>query len=415
MPYVTCTKNIDDMPIYPGVMGAFVPGQSIYVHDSVAHVYVGNPDFTITDEEPALAALGARVDKARLAMIGRVPMTMTGIGNSIMTNSVPWFVHACDMSNGLFVDVDQGWGVGGNTTAQMLARKENVPASADLVVIMECSNDAGFGAPNAEHRANMRALISFYLSRGQIPIVCLPPARSDNALMRNRVAELAMMDYFIAQEFGVPCIDPWRIFTDETTGDLSAAAGSTDSLHPDGTAHKLAGEEMLKQLTGASHTLPLPVANTRFGFALFDNPLFLSLPSDVAGVGTYSLVTSPDIPGNWAKAVGASSGEAYIHLVGAAAVVPGDELLVVYRLKSGGDDGVPIFTSVYLTGSEYAQIGGRYALGEYDGVHAVKGSVIAGTNTLHLSARVGSDPLAVNREFQIAQAQAYNKTALLNR
>jgi hypothetical protein len=64
MPYVTSTKSIDDMPIYPGVVGSFVPGQPVFVSDSVRHIYVGNPDFTITDGYPAIGDVRVTVISA---------------------------------------------------------------------------------------------------------------------------------------------------------------------------------------------------------------------------------------------------------------------------------------------------------------------------------------------------------------
>lgn len=55
MPYITCSKAIDDMPQYPGgAVVAFFPGQSVFVHESVRHFYVGNPDFVISETNPDL-------------------------------------------------------------------------------------------------------------------------------------------------------------------------------------------------------------------------------------------------------------------------------------------------------------------------------------------------------------------------
>jgi hypothetical protein len=89
MPYVTSTKNVDDMPIYPGVVGAFVPGQSIYVHDSVVHFYTGNPDFTVTDQNPAVVALGA-LDKVYGALeIGQSAAVVVQ-GDSTGNSSTEW-------------------------------------------------------------------------------------------------------------------------------------------------------------------------------------------------------------------------------------------------------------------------------------------------------------------------------------
>jgi hypothetical protein len=57
MPYVTSTKAMDDMPVYPGVSGEVIPGKPMYIHESVRSAYVGNPDFTITEELPEIVSL----------------------------------------------------------------------------------------------------------------------------------------------------------------------------------------------------------------------------------------------------------------------------------------------------------------------------------------------------------------------
>lgn len=73
MPYVTCTKAIDDMPQYPsGALIAFVPGQPQYIHESVRHYYAGNPDFTVTDTNPELDS-ALQITSTGLTVAGQTP------------------------------------------------------------------------------------------------------------------------------------------------------------------------------------------------------------------------------------------------------------------------------------------------------------------------------------------------------
>lgn len=83
MPYVTSSKSIDDMPIFPGVLGSFSPGVSQYVHESVRHFYVGNPDFTISETGPGG---GASANALELA-----PTGITKGGAALTTSEIDQF------------------------------------------------------------------------------------------------------------------------------------------------------------------------------------------------------------------------------------------------------------------------------------------------------------------------------------
>lgn len=413
MPYVTCTKNIDDMPIYPGVMGAFVPGQSIYVHDSVVHVYVGNPDFTISDQEPAIAALGARVDKARLAMIGRVPMTMTGIGNSMMTVMMPWWMVCCEKSNGMIRQYNNGHGVAGNTTAQMLARKAEVPAAVDLVVIQESTNDVILAVSKADHIANMRGLIEFYIGRGQIPIICRPPQIASGAANNKKIYEFGLIDFFLAEEYGVPFVDPWTQFVVEATGFISAAVMEGDGIHPLNATHATAGATMYSQLTAGMSVIPLPVATSVYGtFEVVTKPL-MDTAWDTFGAGaTGSIVTDAAIPGNWQRATATGAGRLDITHTIYGSVQAGDEVLCVGKLKSSAELGVCGLGVLSLPSN--TQMGFfRYINGPADGTFLAKGVFPSGQTAIQFAFFMQN--ATVGKTADIAQCQIFNKTQIMSR
>lgn len=344
--------------------------------------------------------------------IGRVPLRVSGIGNSIMYAPTSWWMQCCDKSGGLLVAIDQGHAVPGNTSTAMVARMSDVPASADIVVIMEGTNSAP-DLSHATYRSDIRKLIEFYLDRGQLPVFCRPPPRSDSTDYNNKTQKLGMIEYFVCAEYDVPCVDPWRVFADESTGGLSSAAGAVDGKHPGYSAHNLAGAEMLAQLLGTSTSLPLPVANTTYdGLGLLDNPIFLTEPGTYGSGGAISLVTDSAIPGNWARVTGNGAGK-FVAYQNSAVVETGDDLFVVKRYSSRS--GTVGAASVSAYGENFPVSLGRGIYGDADGVLSGYTGAAPSGGSAHIHDNIFTDGCTDGRYVQIAQAQIYNKTALLTR
>lgn len=284
---------------------------------------------------------------AKKSQIGRAPLTVSGIGNSIMYTSMPWVIHACALSGGMLIAYDSLRGVPGNGTGQMLGRMADVPAGADLVAIMECTNDADNGTTFAQHESNMRGLIEFYLSRGQLPFGCFPPARSDNQASNIKTFQLGMLDYIIFSEYGCPFYFPWRQFTAaDANGQLLATAGAADGKHPGDDGHRLAGAALLDQMIGADHALPLPVSNNQYGgIGVFADPLNLTAGGtswSSWGSHAKSIVTDSSAVGNWVRiAMTGATDAGYQRTVSMSSVGAnvGDNLLMVFRLRTGGGTG----------------------------------------------------------------------------
>jgi hypothetical protein len=367
---------------------------------------------------------GKIIALAKAAKIGTAPLTVSGIGNSIMYSSTPWLRHACGLSGGLLQAYDDLHGVPGNGTAQILARKAEVPAGADLVGIMECTNDADNGTTMAQHEANMRALIEYYLDRGQLPFGNFPPARSDNQTSNVRTFQLGFLDYLIFSEYGCPFYFPWRQFTAaDANGQLTPAAGAADTKHPGDDAHRLAGIALWDQMRGADHVLPLPVSNSTYGgIGMIDDPLTLTLGSwNKWGDATATLFTESGTPGNWWRLTmtGPTDGgfQRLIDLATVGAQV-GDNLMMVMKLRTSGAYANGYLALNLKSQQSYANVlSGMYS--KASGIVAtmvnrsrpdVSTSVIqTGTTSLLLLGAVTADAPAV---VEIAQVQAWNLSAV---
>lgn len=360
---------------------------------------------------------------AKAAKIGVAPLTMSGIGNSIMYTSMPWVAHACAVSGGLLQAYDGFHGVPGNGTAQMLARKLEVPAGADLVAIMECTNDADNGTTMAQHEANMRAMIEFYLGRGQLPFGCFPPPRSDGQPSNIRTFQLGFLDYILCTEYGCPFYFPWRDFVlPDATGGIAPSAGATDNKHPGDDGHRLAGIALWDQMRGASHVLPLAQSNLQAGIGMVSDPLNLSLASwNKWGDATASLVAEAGTPGNWWRLTmtgPADSGfRRDINIAGVGAQV-GDILMMTCKARTSG---------AYVNG--YAQLnlksGQTYTTilpGMYSKASGINATLVqksrsdvptstipAGATSMLVLGAVTADAPAV---IELAQIQVWNLSAV---
>jgi hypothetical protein len=383
------------------------------------------PIATMTLPEAQSAVSGGRVGAlAKAAKIGQVPLTVSGIGNSIMYTSMPWVSHACALSGGLLQRYDDLHGVPGNGTAQMLASKAEVPAGADLVGIMECTNDADNGTTIAQHETNMRALIEYYLDRGQLPFGNFPPARSDNQTSNVRTFQLGFLDYILFTEYGCPFYFPWRQFTAaDANGQLTPAAGATDNKHPGDDAHRLAGIALWDQMRGADHVLPLPVSNATYGgIGMISDPLTLTIGSwNKWGDATAALFTEAGTPGNWWRLTMTGPTDAgFQRLIDLATVGAqvGDSIMLIAKVRTAG-----VYANGYAllnlkSGQSYTTVlSGMYS--KASGIFAtlvnrsrpdVSTSVIqAGTTSLLLLGAVTADAPAV---IEIAQVQAWNLSAV---
>lgn len=127
-------------------------------------------------------------------------------------------------------------GIAGNTTTQMLARigTDVLAYSPDVVLMLGGTNDLVSGMTNAQIAATMSNLESMtrqMLQAGILPIIVTPPPKNAAALESRKIQ---LFYYALAQAYGVPLLDTYRLLVDPTTGNYQASL-SGDGLHPNAT------------------------------------------------------------------------------------------------------------------------------------------------------------------------------------
>ncbi len=185
---------------------------------------------------------------------GRRPMRGTVLGDSIVSGSYNLlnFINV----NCPSIFMAENAGVGGNTTTAMLARINTdvgvYSSTLDFCFILATANDASGGVTLATHVANMRAIILNLISRGIMPVMLLGPPKDTNT---QTVMQYRLADLVLAEQYGIPCFDPWTSYIDPINGKWTSGA-SSDGTHPTKAVEKAAGEALgtaIKNGTGATY------------------------------------------------------------------------------------------------------------------------------------------------------------------
>jgi lysophospholipase L1-like esterase len=205
-------------------------------------------------------------------------------------------------------------GVGGNTTAQMLARFDTdvTPYAPTMVSVLGGTNDFTFSVSDATFQANVRALVAKIRGIGAIPLLFTPPpVNSFGTSDRAKVIRNGRWMLRYAAANGIPCVDTFGVLVDPaTTGNYLAAYDNGDGIHPSVAGRLAIG-------TAAWNTLKplLPLVNGTYTTCKGDptnlalNALFLDgstggFPVDwfagdtpSSGTGANSIITDAAMPG----------------------------------------------------------------------------------------------------------------------
>ena len=247
-------------------------------------------------------------------LVGKSPLLFAYLGNSYVPAGGAGVGYVLEGASGGMLRCAPGGmlGVSGNTSAQMLARVESIPAAANVVFFGEGPNDINASVSSVAHAANLRAIGDAIVALGKTPVLVMTPPKSGGlaAVQQYRAAE-----YYMALSRGWRICDPYAQFFDPATG-VWAAGASDDGTHLSPTAESAAGLLLWDQVSGVKNVYPIvPLAN---GYGVFANNLFLTDAgadgvadgwSTFAQAGaTFSLTSGAGdgIPGNWQTTTAAS-------------------------------------------------------------------------------------------------------------
>lgn len=129
-------------------------------------------------------------------------------------------------------------GIGGDTAAMIEARLQaDVLAYApDACLLMTGTNDLSSGMANAGYAALMNSverIVLRMLDAGILPIIVTPPPKNSAA---NELRRAQPFYYWLAEYYGLPLFDLYRICVDPATSGNFKSGYSPDNLHLNPTA-----------------------------------------------------------------------------------------------------------------------------------------------------------------------------------
>lgn len=245
-------------------------------------------------------------------------------------------------------------GVGGNTTAQMLARfdADVTPNDPSIVVVEGGINDSAGSVTVATFAANITAIHAKCVAIGALCVLTTVTPQSESA-RKPFVSNYNTWLRRYAADSGLPLIDFHDALADVATGDLDAAYDNGDGIHPNTAGHKVMASTLATDLTSwLTNSLPLlPTSNIESG-NLVTNGLFLGtltskVPTSwtaspaVPSTVTATLETDAAIKGQWLKLVTANLSGFQLYMR-SCTVTPGNRYAFVGRIKIVSSDGVAV-------------------------------------------------------------------------
>lgn len=347
-----------------------------------------------------------------------IPEPVTGVwrGNS-------WPSHAS------WITKQQAWlahnaGIGGDTTAQMIARFATDVAAKQpsVVTIAGGTNDMTQGVTFAGYQANIKTLVRMTRQAKAAPILGTIPPRTDNTYWQRIALWNAWLKQYAASE-GIAIIDFNALLTDPATGTYKTAYAG-DGVHPNAAGYKAMG---VLAATALSTILPpwaplLPVHGSDTMNLLSNSMFVVDATADGRGdnwnttgttTGTvYSLVTGDtNILGNWQK-IDATAGSAFAGITQSRSggVSTGDIIAFCGRFDSTVDPTISLNftgTSSYARAVHNPTGGSSAAVGATSGIFYVEKAVPAGTTGLAVNLTLGTQGI-----LKVAQIGLYNLTTL---
>lgn len=303
-------------------------------------------DSKLAAEAAARLAHAARTDNPHASIRRPVQGNLAiGLGDSVMVGGstqpglaadyypgfASWFAWACYRSQSRLI-YQHNAGVGGNTSAQGLARMQAdvIAKSPSVVFIQFGANDANASVPVATYAANIEAMVALALRNGILPVLCTPHQWSNSQV--TLLAYYAEWVRAYATRKGLPLMDLYAALVDPATG-LTPASYTGDNYHLSIAGAKLAGSYVADRIASwlPIGTSALPQTNIDPA-NLVTNGLFINSAAGL-GTGWFSVggaasIVAPagNVRGNRQRfdLAGAGTGGAFQTILAAGNLSPGD-------------------------------------------------------------------------------------------
>lgn len=182
---------------------------------------------------------------------------LTGLGDSITENFSSFIYSFANSSNNTIL-IYNNQGVDGDTSAQVLARVNDVPDETNIVTLMCTTNDVSMGVSIADHRQNIIDIVTALREKNIEVIGILAPPRDNTNAEAITTNLYNQSDYITYKLLGVSCFNPWRLMVDPSDGSWLVDK-SDDGIHPNANAEWEAGNILWEDYSTNNYALP-PIA-----------------------------------------------------------------------------------------------------------------------------------------------------------
>lgn len=302
-------------------------------------------------------------DAARAAFVARRRDSRTIVlGNSIDAGGASWFAYLTVLSNQR-VKFLRNAGVGGDTTAQMLARIQTdvIDHEPDICILGGPENDHSQGVAEATTRANYQAMFEALraagisvVARTAVPVDVAASAAPWNTITGRRQVTQRHNAWLArwAEANGIPLLDMYSPLVDPATGGYKngglGGTYTTDGLHPLELAHHAAAAAMVAAGVPAVFRgqvwLGIAVSDDSGLLANGNGVMITDATSDGKADGwdmnghvSHSLITDSAIVGNWQQITGDGTNPVnFSQPIAAGKRVAGNRIYFACKVKTTG-------------------------------------------------------------------------------
>lgn len=300
-------------------------------------------------------------------------------------------------------------GIGGNTTAQMIARfdADVTPHAPNVVHLLAGTNDIGNNVPLQTSIDNITQLLAMIRAIGAVPILgLLPPSTANPA----KVVQWNMALRRLALAQGVAVVDYHSPLVDPTSGGFLPAY-LRDGIHPSDSGFVVMAQTFVSTV---SNLLPpfspsLPTTNAQSN-SLVGNGLFPSTGSP--WTGSPQNISAAAV-GNWMNLSADGSSSATIYQNIATAPVPDHRYLLLGRVQTSltsGTSGFFVRNRITTTSGAVDMMPmNNMAVSIPDGVFLTEYTCPAGATSQQLMFQINS---GTSGTMKVSQIALYDLTAL---
>lgn len=311
-------------------------------------------------------------------------------------------------------------GIGGNTSAQILARVPDLIAlNPDWCILNTGTNDALQGIAYATFKANVIATVNALRAAG-IKVALCTIVPSTDAVAKLWIPKFNAFLSYYAYANNIPLVDWYNKLASPTGTGGALAAYSVDGTHVNAAGGRVIGQAVVDAIGNLiGNWKPyLGIVQTNSN-NIFSNGLNVDTNADgladtwvKAGTGAATIVQNDTaIVGNWQRLVVTDGTVSKLSLLTSTGYSVGDKLAFSCRMKTGSTTGSKVNVYIEFAGPFSAV----YLLRDFDVImeaHTANVEFDVPASTTGIRINISSSTGGTNADVQIAQPTLINLTTI---